>query len=121
MFAASVDSGCFVDLFLWMKSLRLKYISCMEPQDYRLEQNHLSQVFSSARISELGHKFRLKWVRLEFLAADFVGHLCLCVCVRARTHIKAISDLWDLAEIADLGAPTLKAPYLGLSKALASL
>ena len=51
----------------------------------------------------------------------YISYISLSLSLPLCTHIKAMSDLWDLAEIADLGAPTLKAPYLGLSKALASL
>ena len=75
MFDASIDSGCFVDVFSWMKPLRLKYFLLFGAAKLQIwtKSPQSSVFFSSARISELGHKFRLNWVRLKFQAEDFVG------------------------------------------------
>ena len=72
MFDASIDSGCFVDVFSWMKPLRLNDFLLFGAAKLQIWTNHLSLVFSSARISELGHKFRLSWIRLKFRTEDFV-------------------------------------------------
>ena len=38
MFDASIDSGCFVDVFSWMKPLRLNDFCCLVLQSCRFEQ-----------------------------------------------------------------------------------
>ena len=71
MFETSIDNGCFVDLFCWMKPLRLKNILLFGAAKLQIRVKS-PQVFSSAKISELGHKFRLNWVRPKFQAEEFV-------------------------------------------------
>ena len=59
--------GALLMYFPWMKPLRF-VVWCCKVADL----NKIMQFFSSARISELGHKFRLGWVRLKFRTEDFV-------------------------------------------------
>jgi hypothetical protein len=60
-------------VFSWMEPLRLNIFLFGAAKLQIWTKSPQSSFFSSARISELSHKFRLKWVRLKFQAEDFVG------------------------------------------------
>ena len=64
--------GALLMYFPGWKPLRLNDFLLFGAAKLQIWTNHLSLAFSSARISELGHKFRLSWVRLKFRTEDFV-------------------------------------------------